>query len=88
MNWQDAEAMGLGDGGYLMAVAADGTVRFQPTAEIAAWADKALTAVQPENLGTMAYALTGSLVGAAEAATDFADLDVRIAALEATYGLA
>lgn len=86
MNWQEAEVQSLGDGGYAFAVAEDGTARFLPLSEISAWVEKANGAVQPEHLGTMAYALTGSLVGASEAATDFADIDARLAALEATYG--
>lgn len=88
MNWSDAEVQALGDGGYLFAVSPGGEARFQPIAEIAAMAEAATAAAQPGDLGTMAYALTSSLVTPAEVAADFAELDARIAVLELAFGVA
>lgn len=83
---EDRPVQALDDGGSIMAMTTGNSPRQMPVATIVDALAPALTALQPADVGSMAYADGTDHVSAETAALDFATIEARIAALEALDG--
>jgi hypothetical protein len=79
----DAMSVGsLEDEGFLLAMTTTNAPRLLPLATVRAGFAPADTAVQPADLGSMAYQTGAALVSSATGLADFAAISGRLAALE------
>jgi hypothetical protein len=79
----DAQSVGsIEDEGFLLAMTTTNAPRLLPLATVRAGFAAAETAIQPADLGSMAYQTGAAQVSSATALADFAAISGRLAALE------